>query len=130
MARPLPSTYHPLVGTDDFEPNQSIRDKPRRVGEKLRAFLNQHGKCGLQEKDRYPRALATNVICKYIRDQKLQSLEDKRVILPDATLRELLDYPQKADDPPLMYFRLGTLISGLFLSDSPKKGGKGDGTPS
>lgn len=58
--------------------------KPVGVSEPMRAFL------GLGEKELTRRLDITKTLCEYIKTHDLQNPEDRRIIVPDDTLRTLL----------------------------------------
>jgi chromatin remodeling complex protein RSC6 len=80
--------------------------KPVDVSEELSKFL------GLESGTKIARTQVTKGITKYIKEHKLQGLEDKRVINVDAALKKLLSGGEKklSKDVPLTYFNLQTYL--------------------
>ena len=80
--------------------------KPVDVSEELSKFL------GLESGTKIARTNVTKGITKYIKEHKLQGLEDKRVINVDAALKKLLSGGEKklSKDVPLTYFNLQTYL--------------------
>ena len=71
--------------------------KPINVSDELRKFL------GLAQGELIPRTQVTSRINDYCKEHKLQKEEDKRVLMPDATLSKLLRL-KKGDE--LTFFNL------------------------
>jgi chromatin remodeling complex protein RSC6 len=57
----------------------------------------------------------TNALCAYIKTKNLQNQANKRQILPDAELTELLGYTDKVAETPLTYFYIQQLIQKHFV---------------
>jgi upstream activation factor subunit UAF30 len=58
----------------------------------------------------------TKYICKYIRDNELQNPDDRRQILADKKLSNLLEYSSEKDDKPLTYYRIQTYMKKHFTN--------------
>ena len=80
--------------------------KPVDVSDELSKFL------GLESGTKIARTDVTKGITKYIKEHKLQGVEDKRVINVDAALKKLLSGGEKklSKDVPLTYFNLQTYL--------------------
>lgn len=85
--------------------------KPTAISAELAVFIGKPADTLISRVD------VTKLICAYIKEHKLYKESDKRVILPNATLKALLNYPKLETDPPLTYFELQRVIQPLF----PKK---------
>ena len=60
----------------------------------------------------------TKYICKYIHDNNLQNPSDRRQIIADKKLSNLLGYNPKTDKIPLTYFRIQTYMKKHFTNPS------------
>ena len=65
---------------------------------------------GLAADELHSRVEVTKYLCKYIKDHELQNPADKRQIVADAALANILKYDSKTDDKPLTYYRLQSLL--------------------
>lgn len=78
-------------------PNSGFR-KPVDVSAEMRTFLN------LPPDQLTRRVDVTSYVCDYIRKNNLQDTNDRRNIIPDATLRSLFRLSES--DPPLTYYSI------------------------
>lgn len=75
--------------------------RPVRASVELEKFLVSMG----ETLDKpLTRAHLTTLICKYIKEKNLQNPEDRRIIFPDAPLKEL--FQLKENDEPLTYYNI------------------------
>ena len=74
---------------------------PVDVSEEMSRFA------GWKPKINKSRVDITKCICDYIRINNLQNPQDRRFIIPDNKLNELLGYPE----PPLSYLKMQTCIT-------------------
>ena len=68
------------------------------VSQEMRKFLN------LPPSELTRRLDITKKLCDYIKENNLQDARDRRNILPDATLKQLLSVNEA--DPPLTYYSI------------------------
>lgn len=83
---------------------QSGFQKPVRISEAVASFT------GWSASEPRARVEVTNFVCDYIKRNNLQSPEDRRVILADDRLRQLLDY-QSERDGNLTYATIQKLLA-------------------
>ena len=83
---------------------QSGFQKPVRISEAVASFT------GWNASEPRARVEVTNFVCDYIKRNNLQSPEDRRVILADDRLRQLLDY-QSERDGNLTYATIQKLLA-------------------
>ena len=111
-----PSVRPPLRGlagespTGERLPRESCFLTPCRVSTEMTRF------CGWNPDDLKSRVDVTMFICRYIKNHNLQNLEDRRVIIPNTALRNLL-YPASEDYIHLTYFNLQRYLRRHFLTD-------------
>lgn len=82
-------------------------DKPTLLSDQMCQFL------GLPEGSMLSRTNVTRQLNKYIKDNNLCNPEDKRILVPDAKLQELLKGEEGKD---LTYFTLQTFIKHHFIA--------------
>lgn len=87
-------------------PNSGFR-KPVNVSEHLAKFLK------LDPNSQISRLDVTQRICAYIKENNLQNPSDKRIILPDKDLGNLLQY--NCNEGNLTYFALQKLLQPHFI---------------
>lgn len=63
---------------------------PRRTDDKLKTFLKNQG---IKDYEQISRTETTNIICSYIKNNKLQDAENKKTINCDDSLKSLFDSP-------------------------------------
>jgi|SaaInlStandDraft_5_1057022.scaffolds.fasta_scaffold129849_1 chromatin remodeling complex protein RSC6 len=80
--------------------------KPSRVTDELCVFMNR------DKGTEIARTEVTQFLIKYINEHSLQFAENKKVILPDATLKKLLDVK---DGEEVTYFNLQGLMNKHFI---------------
>lgn len=80
--------------------------KPSRVTDELCVFMNR------DKGTEIARTEVTQFLIKYINENSLQFAENKKVILPDATLKKLLDVK---DGEEVTYFNLQGLMNKHFI---------------
>ena len=83
--------------------------KPVEISERLSKFM------GIPVGTNQSRVAVTNALCAYIKTKNLQNQANKRQILPDAELTELLGYTDKVAETPLTYFYIQQLIQKHFV---------------
>jgi chromatin remodeling complex protein RSC6 len=88
--------------TRSSDANSGFR-KPVQISEDIARFT------GFNHEELHSRVDVTNYICKYIKDNNLQTKNDGRVIRPDAKLSKLLNY-DKTKDGKLTYARIQSLL--------------------
>lgn len=86
-----------IVKKENDNPNSGFR-KPVDVSPEMRNFLN------LSPSELTRRLDITKRLCDYIKENNLQDARDRRNILPDATLKQLLSVTES--DPPLTYYSI------------------------
>ena len=86
--------------------NPSGFAKPSNVSDDLCKFMNKE--CGTQ----VARTEVTQFIINYIKDNSLQSSENKKIIVPDNKLRVLLDVEHNQE---LTYFNLQRYMNRHFV---------------
>lgn len=86
-----------IVKKENDNPNSGFR-KPVDVSQEMRKFLN------LPPSELTRRLDITKKLCDYIKENNLQDARDRRNILPDATLKQLLSVNEA--DPPLTYYSI------------------------
>jgi chromatin remodeling complex protein RSC6 len=80
--------------------------KPSKVTDELCMFMNK------DKGTEIARTEVTQFLIKYITDNSLQFAENKKIILPDATLKKLLDVK---DGDEVTYFNLQGLMNKHFV---------------
>jgi chromatin remodeling complex protein RSC6 len=85
--------------------------KPGQVSDKLRKFM------GLDSEQLVARVEVTKFITKYCQENGLQNEKDKRILLPDSALQDLLNV---GTDVELTYFNLQKYLKFHF----PNKDGE------
>jgi chromatin remodeling complex protein RSC6 len=85
--------------------------KPVRISGEMSTFT------GWDVNQLYSRVDVTKFICKYIRENKLQDSKDRRQILCDESLKNLLKYDPNTASEPLTYFRLQQYIQKHFIKE-------------
>ena len=88
---------------------QSGFQKPVRISEEVASFT------GWDVSEPRARVEVTNFVCEYIKRNKLQSPNDKRIILADAKLSQLLDY-ESSKDGDLTYATIQKLLAKHYTS--------------
>ena len=83
--------------------------KPVAISKEIAEFT------GWSVKDKHSRVEVTKYICNYIKENDLQDPSDRRKIMPDEKLQNLLGYnPDK--DEPLRYYSIQTYLKKHFTS--------------
>lgn len=82
--------------------NNSGFMKPVRISAQLEAFLQKNG---LYQPE-LTRAYLTTVLCSYIKTKELQNPADRRIIFPDADLKDLFGITETTNTEPLTYYTL------------------------
>jgi chromatin remodeling complex protein RSC6 len=91
--------------------------KPVNISENLYKFLKSAGAPYEVEKGKmYPRVEITRRIHTYVKENNLRKESDKRVIIPDSKLSELLKYDAKTATEEMTYFRLPQYLKSHFIS--------------
>ena len=91
--------------------------KPVNISENLYKFLKSAGSAYEVEKNKmYPRVEITRRIHTYVKENNLRKESDKRVIIPDGKLAELLNYDSKTATEEMTYFRLPQYLKSHFIS--------------
>ena len=80
--------------------------KPSKVSDQLCKFMNKE--CGTQ----VARTEVTQFISNYIKENMLQCKENKKIIVPDDSLKELLDIENNQE---LTYFNLQKYMNRHFI---------------
>lgn len=83
--------------------------KPSRVTDELCMFMNK------EKGTEIARTEVTQFLIKYITENSLQYAENKKIILPDQTLKKLLDVK---DGDEVTYFNLQGLMNKHFIKTS------------
>ncbi len=83
--------------------------KPSRVSDELCVFMNK------EKGTEIARTEVTQFLIKYINEHSLQFAENKKVIIPDATLKKLLDVK---DGEEVTYFNLQGLMNKHFIKST------------
>ncbi len=86
-------------------------EKPRNISEEMSNF------CGGRLGDLKSSVDVTSFMCRYIRDNNLQNPCNRREIIPDEQLTQLLGYDADTD-PPLTYFALQRYLAQHWVSGS------------
>lgn len=88
--------------------------KPQHVTAEMASFA------GWAPTDMKSRVDVTNAICRYVKEKNLQDPTCKKHILPDSTLKALIQYdPLEAGNAPLTYFYLQKLLGRLLVKPAP-----------
>jgi chromatin remodeling complex protein RSC6 len=88
--------------------------KPVRISGEMASFT------GWDPAELKSRVDVTKYICKYIKDHDLQNPKDRRQILADPKLCELLNYdPEGENVDPLTYYRIQSYMRPHFPKDAP-----------
>ena len=82
--------------------------KPVKISEKMSEFL------GVDSSELVSRVFVTKFLCQYIKDNDLQNPVDKRQIIADPKLSELLNYTNGKEPEPLTYYRMQTYMRPHF----------------
>ena len=90
--------------------------KPVSISSELYKFLNAAGFDDIKNDQNYARVDITRRIHSYIFDNNLRKETDKRVILPDDKLSELLNYNKATATEEMTYFRLPQYLKKHFIS--------------
>lgn len=80
------------------------------VSDDLANFLS------LDKSKKYSRVVITKKLCTYITDHNLQQTQDRRIIVPNKDLSDLLQY-KPVNNEPLTYFRLQRCIQRHILKE-------------
>ena len=96
------------------DPNRPKRNpsgfaKPAPLSTKLCDFLDKPYGTEMARTD------VTREITQYIKKENLQDEKNRRIILPDAKLQSLMNFPEGADDEPITYFNLQKFLRVHFL---------------
>jgi chromatin remodeling complex protein RSC6 len=83
---------------------------PTKISKDMAKFI------GGDEKAQYNRVEITKKICAYIKEHNLQNPSDRRQILADEKLKNLLKLDAKTAEP-LTYFRLQQYLTSHFISE-------------
>ena len=97
-----------------FDPNRPKRNpsgfaKPAPLSEKLCDFLDKPYGTEMARTD------VTREITQYIKKENLQDQNNRRIILPDAKLQSLMNFPEDGQDEPITYFNLQKFLRVHFL---------------
>lgn len=87
--------------------------KPVQLSKEMAKFT------GWDHSELRSRVDVTKYICNYIRENNLQNPDDRRQIVADKKLANLLEYDSKSDDKPLTYYRIQTYMKKHF--ENPEK---------
>ena len=87
--------------------------KPVQLSKEMAKFT------GWDHSELRSRVDVTKYICNYIRENNLQNPDDRRQIVADKKLANLLQYDSKSDDKPLTYYRIQTYMKKHF--ENPEK---------
>jgi upstream activation factor subunit UAF30 len=82
--------------------------KPTKLSDELCAFM------GLDAGSLRPRSEVTAFLNSYIKEKNLQNPENRRHIIPDASLKKLL---KVSEDKLVSYFNLQTFMAPLFVKE-------------
>ena len=82
--------------------------KPVIISKEMVAFT------GWKQDELRSRVDVTKFICNYIRDNNLQNPQDRRQIIVDKKLSELLEFNPNVEKEPLTYYRIQTYIKKHF----------------
>lgn len=106
-----PKTNRPRSTTSGFM-------KPVRISAEMAEFT------GWNPDQLYSRVDVTKFICTYIKERDLQNKEDRRQIVCDEKLKNLLKYDSATSEEPLTYFRLQKCIQPHFIKDEVADAGE------
>jgi len=84
--------------------------KPVTISKEIAEFT------GWSVKDKHSRVEVTKYICNYIKENDLQDPSDRRKIIPDEKLQNLLGYNPKKDEP-LRYYSIQTYLKKHFTTE-------------
>lgn len=84
--------------------------KPVQLSKEMAKFT------GWDQSELRSRVDVTKYICNYIRENNLQNPDDRRQIIADKKLANLLQYDSKSDDKPLTYYRIQTYMKNHFVN--------------
>jgi upstream activation factor subunit UAF30 len=84
--------------------------KPVKLSKEMSKFT------GWDHSELHSRVDVTKYICNYIRENNLQNPDDRRQIVADKKLANLLQYDSKTDDKPLTYYRIQTYMKKHFVN--------------
>jgi len=84
--------------------------KPVQLSKEMAKFT------GWDQSELRSRVDVTKYICNYIRENDLQNPADRRQIVVDKKLANLLQYDSKSDDKPLTYYRIQTYMKKHFVN--------------
>ncbi len=84
--------------------------KPVTISKEIAEFT------GWSVKDKHSRVEVTKYICNYIKENDLQDPSDRRKIMPDEKLQNLLRYNPKKDEP-LRYYSIQTYLKKHFTTE-------------
>ena len=85
--------------------------KPVRISTEMANFL------GVFSDQRLSRVAVTKEIVCYIKQKDLQNDNDRRLIEPDAALRQLLKFDPNVEKKPLTYYELQKRIGKHYIRD-------------
>jgi len=86
--------------------------KPAAISKELAKFI------GVKPETLVARTTVTRFITSYIKEKNLQDPSNKRVIVPDASLKKLLAVTEKSD--PVTYFNLQRFLKGHYPPSKAK----------
>lgn len=84
--------------------------KPVQLSKEMAKFT------GWDHSELRSRVDVTKYICNYIHENDLQNPDDRRQIVADKKLANLLQYDSKSDDKPLTYYRIQTYLKKHFVN--------------
>jgi chromatin remodeling complex protein RSC6 len=105
LARSKKAKKIPKVAKADAAPSGFA--KPTPLSDELCTFL------GLSQGSELSRTAVTRLLNQYIKDNKLQNPEDKRTILPDDKLKELL---RLSGEEKVTYFNLQSFMKPHYVT--------------
>jgi chromatin remodeling complex protein RSC6 len=109
LARVVKKSTKSTTPKDPAKVSSSGLMKPVEISERLSKFMN------VPVGTNQSRVAVTNALCAYIKTKNLQNQANKRQILPDAELIELLGYTGDVAATPLTYFYIQQLIQKHFV---------------
>ena len=109
LARVVKKSTKSTTPKDPAKVSSSGLMKPVEISERLSKFMN------VPVGTNQSRVAVTNALCAYIKTKNLQNQANKRQILPDAELIELLGYTGEVAATPLTYFYIQQLIQKHFV---------------
>ena len=92
--------------------NSSGFHKPVAISKEMARFT------GLSDKELHSRNEITKYICNYIQVHNLQNPSDRREIIPDRALADILKYDSKTEEKPLTYYYLQSKMKPHFIKQT------------